>query len=83
MSIPDAAIEAAADGLAQWCFGLDAQGVRCDGCMKQARAAIEAAMPAIREAIAQELRDHMRMLSGSYRDGWSAAANRVEKGGTQ
>lgn len=52
MSIPDAAVEAAAEALARRNWG---DTLNAADYIREARAAIEAAMPAIREALAQEI----------------------------
>lgn len=90
MTIPDAAIEAAAKAIhgattrePKWALTADAykRFYRAE-----ARAAIEAAMPAIREALAQEIEAESPkvggMLSGAQADGYRDAA-RIVRGGAE
>lgn len=93
-AIPDAAVEAAAEAmLTFWSPLPDPTGIMWTGLDEsdkeqlraEARVAVEAAMPAIREAIAQEIEDSHRsgISRGSViRLGALADAARIVRGGT-
>lgn len=106
MTIPDAAIEAAAAELVRQetagcctlgkvcglcdCFAERDGGATRDGYARQhARAAVEAAMPAIREAFGDALHDHrlaeVGTPRGDWQDGYAEGLHQAEyivRGGT-
>lgn len=84
MSIPDAAIEAAAEAMyrdAPFTKWGDLDDVIAEGYRADARAAIEAAMPAIREHIAQEI--EAEMADVLEQDGDAVTAIWIVRGGAE